>query len=151
MGVILPPQTYSEWIKALEALKEKENDHEVLLAMQQGTIEWQSGVAERFIKQLTNTVNLRLNMASDQFQRSIKNANGQENLLIQALLVLRKELSFLFSIMNLSAIPEQERKVCCGLVQQQADHIQQSLESSAHQDRTGRMVSIIRNHKVNAF
>lgn len=47
---IAPPKTYSEWVAVLDMLKAKSDDEAVLSAMQRGTIEWQSGVAERFAK-----------------------------------------------------------------------------------------------------
>ena len=46
--MIQVPHTYAEWASVLDMLKEKQDDEAVLSAMQQGTLEWQSGVAERF-------------------------------------------------------------------------------------------------------
>lgn len=34
---------------------------------------------------------------------------------------------------------------------EQADNMQKSLEDSAKNDRSGRMSSIVRNHRVNSF
>ena len=48
------PHTYAEWINLLACFTQRENDEEVLLAMQSGTLEWQSGVSERFSKKLKN-------------------------------------------------------------------------------------------------
>jgi len=56
VSTILPPHTYAEWVSVLNMLKEKVDDQEVLQAMQRGTVEWQSGVAERFSKKLIDTV-----------------------------------------------------------------------------------------------
>ena len=57
------PHTYAEWINLLACFTQRENDEEVLLAMQSGTLEWQSGVAERFSKKLIDSVNERMNLA----------------------------------------------------------------------------------------
>ena len=149
--VIKPPRIYSEWVEVLDLLKAKTDDSAVLQALQQGTIEWQSGVAERFAKKLTDSINARMDAASDKFQRDLNYARGQENQIVQALLTLRKEMSFLSHAINLPAIPENDRTQYYQLVRKQADNMQSSLEDSAKKDRTGKMSSIVRNHKVNAF
>lgn len=148
---IAPPKTYSEWIAILDILKAKSDDDAVLSAMQKGTIEWQSGVAERFAKKLIDAINYRMNTASDKFQKEMTRSNGQERAIVQALLTLRKELSFLSKAINLPAIPEKDRQQYYQLVISQANSIQRSLEDSAKKDRSGKLASIVRNNKVNAF
>ena len=73
------PHTYAEWINLLACFTQRENDEEVLLAMQSGTLEWQSGVAERFSKKLIDSVNERMNLASDRFQQAISKSHGEES------------------------------------------------------------------------
>ena len=148
---IKPPATYSEWVVALDMLAAKTDDQAVLQALLQGTIEWQSGVAERFAKKLTDVINGRMNAATDKFQRDLNNARGQDGPVVQALLALRKEMSFLSQAINLPAIPAPDREQYYQLVRKQADSMQTSLEDSAKKDRTGKMASLVRNHRVNAF
>ena len=131
--------------------KNKTNDDEVLRAMKAGTVEWQSGVAERFSKKLIDAVNVRMNAASDKFQRDLSRARGQEGAIVQAILALRKEMSFLAQAINLPALPDKERQHYLNLVIEQANSMQKSLEDSAKKDRSGKLSSIIRNHKVNSF
>ena len=119
--------------------------------MQEGTIEWQTGVAERFTKKLIDVVNYRMNIASDKFQKEIGRSNGQERAIVQALLALRKELCFLSKTMNLPAIPENDRLQYYQMVISQANSMQNSLEESAKKDRSGKLASIVRNNKVNSF
>ena len=145
------PKTYSEWVQVLDALKRKVDDEAVLSAMQEGTIEWQTGVAERFAKKLIDVVNYRMNIASDKFQKEIGRSNGQERAIVQALLALRKELCFLSKTMNLPAIPEKDRLQYYQMVISQANSMQNSLEESAKKDRSGKLASIVRNNKVNSF
>lgn len=145
------PHTYSEWVGILNIFKEKTDDTEVLRAMQQGTIEWQSGIAERFAKRLIDSVNYRMNAASDKFQKDLARANGQEGAIVQALLSLRKEMQFLAQAINLPALPEKDRQYYQRLVISQADNMQKSLEDSSKKDRSGKMSNIVRNHRVNAF
>lgn len=149
--MIAAPHTYAEWVDVLAKFKNKTDDTEVLAAMQAGTIEWQSGVAERFAQKLIDAVNSRMNAASDKFQLDLNRANGQEGAIVQAILGLRKEMAFLSKAINLQALPEGDRQHYLNLVIEQANNMQKSLEESAKKDRTGKLSSIIRNHKVNAF
>lgn len=148
---IAPPKTYAEWATVLDMLKDKTDDEAVLDAMLKGTIEWQSGVAERFAKKLIDVINFRMNAASDKFQVEMNRARGQERAIVQALLGLRKEMCFLAKAINLPAIPEKDRCQYYQLVLSQADSMQSSLEESAKKDRTGKLASIVRNNKVNSF
>lgn len=134
---ITPPRTYAEWVAVLDMLKNKIDDESVLFAMQQGTIEWQLGVAERFAKKLIDVINYRMNSASDKFQKEMGRAYGQERAIVQALLALRKEMCFLSKAINLPAIPENDRRQYYELVISQADNMQSSLEDSAKKDRSG--------------
>lgn len=148
---IKPPKTYSEWVTVIDMLKAKTDDANVLAAMQQGTIAWQTGVAERFAKKLIEAINYRMNKASDKFQKDIGRANGQESAFIQALLGLRREMRFLANAINIPAIPEKDRETYHQLVIEQANKMQKSLEDSAKRDRSGRLASIVRNNRVNVF
>ena len=149
--MIQPPRTYSEWVNVLAVFKDRTNDSEVLTAMRSGTIEWQSGVAERFSKKLIDSFNFRMNAATDKFQKEISRSQGRESDIVQAILSLRKEFRFLAEAIDLPALPERERKHYAGLIAEQADLIQRSLEDSAKKDRSGKLSSIVRNHKVNAL
>lgn len=142
------PRNYSEWVSVLEALKAHTSDEEVWEAMQDGTLAWQEGVAQRFTQRLVNAVNSRLNDATDTFQKQLKHGSTPQST-IQALLQLRREFVFLEKIMDLPAIPEDQRQKYVQLVRDQADKVQKSLEDSARADRTGRLASIVRNHPVN--
>ena len=149
--MITAPHTYSEWSNVLAAFKEKVNDTDVLAAMKAGTIEWQAGVAERFSKKLLDSVNARINKASDKFQRDMNRAGENEGAIVQAILALRREMMFLADAINLPALPDVERQHYLNIVLEQTDIMQKSLEDSAKMDRTGKMSSIVRNHKINSF
>jgi len=149
--MIKPPQTYSEWVEVFNILKAKTDDSAVLHALQNGTIHWQEGVADRFIKRLIDAINARMSVASNKFQKDLNNARGHEGHIIQALLTLRKEMEFLSKAVNLPTIPSEKREQYYRLVRNQADRIQSSLEDSAKVDRTGKTTIIVRNYKVNSF
>lgn len=148
---VTPPKNYAEWVVVLDMLKNKTDDEAVLDAMLKGSIEWQTGVAERFAKKLIDVINYRMNVASDKFQKDLSRANGQERTIVQALLALRKEMFFLSKAINLPVIPEKDRNQYYQLVISQANSMQNSLEDSAKKDRTGKLASIVRNNRVNAF
>ena len=139
---------YSEWVDILNILKNRTNDEEVLEVMKKGTIEWQSGVAERLTKRLINIVNERMQYAIDKYQ-SVKYYD--ERGFIQSLLNLRKELKFLSEVLNIAIIPEKDREQYRDLVVNQANIIQNSLEESAKNDHSGKLLSIVKNHRVNKF
>ena len=92
-----------------------------------------------------------MNAASDRFQKEMSRAHGQERVLVGALLALRREMSFLSNAICLPVIPEKDRNQYKQLVIDQANTMQSSLEDSAKADRTGKLASIIRNNRVNAF
>lgn len=145
------PHQYSEWVDVLKQLKDKSNDDKILQIMYQGTIEWQSGVAERFAKKLTEAINFRMNQASEKFQKELMRATNQEKAVIEALLQLRKEMHFLAKAIALPVIPEQDRNQYHQLVVDQANAMQKSLEETARRDRSGKLSCLIKNHRINEF
>ena len=70
---------------------------------------------------------------------------------MQALLSLRKEMALLAQAVDIPSLPEEYRRQYVQLVLDQANHMQDSLEDSAKKDRSGKLSSIVRNHRVNAF
>ncbi len=145
------PENYADWMQVLQAAQESDadEDEDVLRVCQEGKLSWQTGVAERFTQHLLDTVNARLDRATDTFQKQMGRAGGQESAVIQAILQLRKELRFLMRFVDIPAIPEENRKQYRQLVKEQADKIQDSLVASARGDRSGKLSSIVRNHPVN--
>lgn len=139
------PKIYADWVKVFELLKSCEDDENVLNLMQEGTIVWQSGVAERFLKRLVDTINFRLDRATDNFQKA---RQTDENEIIQSLMQLRKELQFILKTVDLNAIPVKEKKELRNMIINQSNSMQESLEKSAESDRTSKLSSIIKNNKV---
>ena len=149
--MISAPRNYSEWVEVLGKLKTKFDDSEVLTAMKKGRLEWQSGIAERFIKRLTDAVNERMNIASEKFQKEMSRSNGKESSIVQSIILLRKEMLFLAQVVDLPTVPEAQRSQLVSMIIEQANAMQKSLEDSAKKDRSGKLSSIIRNNKVNLF
>ena len=139
------PKIYADWIKVFDILKSGEDDEAILPLMQEGEIVWQSGVAERFLRKLVDTVNFRLNKAIDSFQKS---RQSDENEIVQSLMQLRRELQFMLRVVDINAIPVKEKTELRNMIINQSNSIQESLEKSAESDRTGKLSSIIKNNKV---
>lgn len=145
------PSTYSEWNRVLKELKAGNNDQAVLETMKHGTLDWQGGVAERFCQKLSDAVQSRLDSAVKRFQNAMTHAGMSEGEIVNAILLLRRELSFLYEAVDLPFIPDETRSSFTGLIIRQGESIQESLEDSARSDRSGKLSSIIRNHRVDTI
>lgn len=139
------PKIYADWIKVFNVLKSGEDDEAILSLIQEGEIVWQSGVAERFLRKLVDTINFRLNKATDAFQRSHQT---DENEIVQSLMQLRRELQFMLKVVDINAIPVKEKIELHNMIINQSNSIQESLEKSSESDRSGKLSSIIKNNKV---
>lgn len=139
------PKIYADWIKVFNVLKSGEDDEAILPLMQEGEIVWQSGVAERFLRKLVDTVNFRLNKAIDSFQKS---RQSDENEIVQSLMQLRRELQFMLRVVDINAVPVKEKMGLHNMIINQSNSIQESLEKSSESDRSGKLSSIIKNNKV---
>ena len=139
------PKIYADWIKVFDILKSGEDDEAILPLIQEGEIVWQSGVAERFLRKLVDTINFRLNKATDAFQRSHQT---DENEIVQSLMQLRRELQFMLKVVDINAIPVKEKTELRNMIINQSNSIQESLEKSSESDRSGKLSSIIKNNKV---
>lgn len=148
---ITVPHTYAEWVMVLDMLKKKQDDESALLAMQQGTLEWQPGVAERFTNRLIDVVDDRMKNASEKFQKELKNSFGQERVIVQSLLALRAEMKFLLKAVDLPAIPSNHRQQLQQLIIDKVNSMQTSLENSSKSDRSGKLRNIVRNNRVNSL
>ena len=139
------PKIYADWIKVFNVLKSGEDDEAILPLIQEGEIVWQSGVAERFLRKLVDTINFRLNKATDAFQRSHQT---DENEIVQSLMQLRRELQFMLKVVDINAIPVKEKTELRNMIINKSNSIQESLEKSSESDRSGKLSSIIKNNKV---
>ena len=139
------PKIYADWIKVFDILKSGEDDEAILPLMQEGEIIWQSGVAERFLRKLVDTVNFRLNKAIDSFQKS---RQSDENEIVQSLMQLRRELQFMLKVVDINVVPVKEKMELRNMIINQSNSIQESLEKSSESDRSGKLSSIIKNNKV---
>lgn len=114
-----------------------------------GTVSWTSGVAERFIQTVSNTIRNRINTAQDIYQRQIKNSKGGDMAVANALSVLTKEYRYLYQLSAALPIPSEYVEQMKKIIQDQANQTYDSLMDSAKADRTGKLASIVRSAGVN--
>ncbi len=141
-----PPSTYSEWVDTLEKLEEGLNDQEVAASIKSGSLEWQAGVADRFIRVFVETMDSRMNRAIDKFNKVSQ--TGDTNSMIRGIGSLRSEFTFLAGLTDLPFVPEEYRKQLRANVVNASKQVQSSLESSAKTDRTGRLQTIVKNNRL---
>ncbi|MCH4826770.1 hypothetical protein [Planococcus halocryophilus] len=146
-----PPTTYSQWLDCLQSIKSETTDEEIMLSMELGSIEWTPGVAERFVQKIYETMEVRLKIASDQFQTGLNRSGNDETLLVTAILLMRKRLAYLMRLASLPALPEEVRDALKKILMEFADTAQKSLEESAKTDRTGQSKVTIRNNPITDF
>jgi len=148
---MMKPVTYAEWVEYFEQLKTGTNDEEVILNMEQGTIEWSKGVAERLTQHLFNTIESRLKLTSDLLQKELDGSYGNEMMIVKAILSARKRLALLKRVADLPAYPDNVRESMLKILSDYAKSTQESLEKSALSDRTGRLKSLFRNNNLTQF
>ena len=141
-----PPQTYYDWAILVDDLSKCENDAEILAAMQSGTLFWQEGVSTRFVNMLMDVVDDRLNRAVDRFQSILE--KGDSNSMLEGIASLRRELIFLRNVVSINAIPSPHKDNLIAHVVNFSAQIQSSLEDSAQNDSTGKLLSTLQNNPV---
>ena len=146
-----PPSTYSEWVACLDALlaqDQQDQDEELLPAMEAGTLEWTSGVAERFTTRLYEAVDQRLTRAADMLQRDLNRAGGVSADIVRAILAGRRRLALIMRIASVPALPGYAREHLTSVISGYAEKAQKSMESSARQDRSGKALSLLRSNAI---
>lgn len=142
------PRNYSDWIECFDRFKDGISDEEIILKMENGSIEWTRGVAERFTESLYETIKYRLNQSADILQKELDRSNGDESAIVKALLSARKRLALLNRLVNIEAFPEQVKEAMSTLLSDYAKDTQKSLEESAQTDRTGRLRMLMKNNGI---
>lgn len=143
------PETYQEWSIILDELEKRNNDAEILQAIKRGTLDWQPEVAQRFTIRFANTINSRIDYAADRFRNATRRAYGDERTLVQAMLLLRKELKFLKDVIDIPVIPVEKKQEFMSLVMNPAKSFQSNIEEDARRiDRSGKLAKLVRDHRV---
>ena len=118
------------------------------MAMEAGSLEWTSGVAERITRRIHEVFDSRLKLAGEHFQRDTHHAQGHTTLLANALLGIRRKMILLARLATLPALPDMVKQSLQQSLQQFAERTQNSLESSARTDRTGKTLDLVKRNRV---
>jgi len=124
-------------------------DTAILEAMRMGSLSQTSGVKERFVVRAREAMDERLRTAHARFDRQSESAHGDRVLFTKAMLALRKEYYFLVQVAGCMPLSAEGRAAFADMVVQHRDQAQVSLEKSAEADRTGKLLSLVRNNPVN--
>ena len=146
--IMNPPKTYAEWAASCDRLLKGDCDEDTIAAMETGSLEWTSGVAERITRRIHEVFDSRLKLAGEHFQRDTHHARGHATLLANALLGIRKKMILLARLAALPALPDMIKQSLHQSLQQFAERTQSSLESSARADLSGKTLDLVKRNRV---
>jgi hypothetical protein len=143
------PHTYAEWLPLLDKFRAGEDL--VIDSLREGTIEWTSVVAERWTRQVADSLTIRLRVLSKQLQTSLDRARGDYFAISTALLLARRGLTPLRAFVSLQALPPDVKDHLASELDRWATETQKSLERHAEGVRhdQGRLLKTIRDHPLN--
>lgn len=142
--------TYYEWITNLEKLKTAPRDEELLKTLYEGKIELVGNISYRFIKHINDVIRTRLKNSLEGILLKMNTIYKDTNALSLEVINIKKELSFSKKIINIPAIPEENKNKFKETLQMFANEINDTLEESASNlDNTGEALLMIKNSKIN--
>jgi hypothetical protein len=143
------PHTYAEWLPLLDKFRAGEDL--VIDSLREGTIEWTSVVAERWTRQVADSLTIRLQALSKQLQTRLDRARGDYFAISNALLLARRGLTPLRALVSLPALPPDVKTHLASELDRWATETQKSLERHAEGVRhdQGRLLKTIRDHPLN--
>lgn len=146
-----PPRTYAEWVVLLDQFRDNDQQDDVLLeSMRQGSLDWTNVVAERWTRQMADTLSARLRTLSKHLQRGLDQARGDQFAISQALLKARRALVSIYALTSLPCLDERVRAHLSAELTRWTRETQDSLEKGARQERSdgGRFLKLLRDHSL---
>ncbi|MFD1417973.1 hypothetical protein [Companilactobacillus keshanensis] len=140
--------TYREWVDLLKKFDTHKNDEQVLETAKNGTLVWQNGVADRFMKRLSKSINERMSGSVKDFEKQLGNQGIPEANFVKAVHRLKKEFETMRLLINIDAIPTEPKRKLVEILFNSRKDLQKNLEESAKKDTSGKMSSLVRNNRI---
>ncbi|KRK65574.1 hypothetical protein FC72_GL000015 [Companilactobacillus tucceti DSM 20183] len=140
--------TYREWANLFKKFDARENDEQVLEDAKHGTLVWQTGVADRFMKRLTASINKRMNDSVSVFEKQISQSGIPEANFVKSIHQLKDEFETMRNFTNIEAIPTEQRRKLVEMLYESRKDLQSNLEESAKTDQSGKLSSLVRNNRI---
>lgn len=145
-----PPKEYMQWVDLFSYLSNSPIDDSILEIIKNGSLEWQKGVAERFIDRVSAMWNARLESANKRFDLALKGSHDIESKFILALKSLRREYDYLEQITKALPIDEETKKASLENLANTRKQAQEHQEKDLIKiDRTGKLLRIVKNNPLN--
>ncbi|WP_051620487.1 hypothetical protein [Paenibacillus sp. UNC451MF] len=142
------PRTYADWVRCFDELKSGDNDEEMLNRMEQGSIEWTAGIAEKMTQRLYEVLEFRLKHASQQMNLEFSRVREPNIDVVRALMNARKRFAIMKRLVVIPAFPEQVRSTLTDVLSNYVKDTQAALEDSAKDDRSGHLRMLIKNNSL---
>jgi len=144
------PTNYSEWCDIFDTIEKWEIGHsDVNLnnALEQGSLKWVSGVAERFTNRLLDLINSRFSKLNRFYNDRCTNYMDSFEF-SKTLITFRKELLFLMQLADISFLPDELKEKLQDNILEFAQNAQQDLEDGAKSDLSGEMKRIVLGNRI---
>lgn len=141
-------KSYLEWSKMLQQLQEG-TDRDALQIALTSRFGGTDASLIRWLKRIQKTIDKRLELAKENFQKGQERFVHSEADLVMTLGALREEFQFAMEITGIIDLPEDIRQSLREYVQTAADTTQDSLESLGYNDPMGKMKFLVSQNAVN--
>jgi hypothetical protein len=145
-----PLNNYFQWTECFDAIEKWDIGHidtETEKALEQGTISWTPGVADRFTNSLLVLINGRLDKLNKFFSTRIKTAVDEFSI-SQVLIIYRKELIFLKKLCSLKTIPKETSEKLVKEIVDCAKKAQNNLDDTAKKDISGVLKRVLSGIRI---
>ncbi|WP_028776196.1 hypothetical protein [Shimazuella kribbensis] len=142
------PTTYADWVSSFQIFRDGQRDEELVVAISKGKVPWTKGVAERFTQKMSEAVSARLQRAVDQFGKELGRAQGEENNVVQAILALRRQISYLFRFVTSPTFPDEITKKFSEEIEKNAQNLQNYLLEEVKKGSNSRLIRVVQHTPI---
>jgi hypothetical protein len=147
-GEVQAPTTYSEWISCFEILRNAGRDDELMEMISKGKVPFTQTIAQRFTGKMSEAISYRLEIAVDKFSKDLGRARGEENAIVQAILALRRQVSYLMRFVTAPVFPEQLRNKFKEEIEKNAQLLHDNLLEEVRKDPSGRLIRVVQHTPI---